>query len=749
MADEAEKIENVEGQEEVKEEEKREEEKRVPKVGLYICTGCDIDKLDIEKLKAVAEEAQVPVIRTHKAFCGKEGVAIIRDDIEKEGVNSISIAACSPREKWDIFNFSDCKGCVVDRINLREGVVWSHEIDEHSQELAEDYIRMGVGKVQKMEVPVALDEEIEKSILVVGGGISGISAALEAAKAGTDVHLIEKSDSLGGMAAKYTKVTPLKSPFKEVEDFNIQEKINEVMSNPKIKIYTSSKVESVAGQPGQFDVVINRNGSNIEFRTGAIVLATGWKPYDASKLESLGYGKSQNVLTNIEMEEVMSNGGLKAESVAFIQCAGQRDDEHLPYCSSVCCNVSLKQAKYIREQNPDSKVYIFYRHMRTPGLYEDFYRTTQDDEGIFLTKGNVSSVSEKEGGVVVEAEDTLLGESINVKVDKVVLATGIVSSMEGVPTTKEDQAKLEEEGVEFDNILNLGYRQGPELPILKYNFPDSNFICFPYETRRTGIYAAGCVRQPMGIRDSMEDAAGAALKAIQCIELISSGGSTFPRSGDLDYPNVFLQRCTQCKRCTEECPFGAINEDEKGTPLYNYMRCRRCGTCFGACPERIVSFKGYSVDMVATQLKAVSVPGPEEEKPRIIAFVCENDAYPAMDMAAIHKLKYNSFIRVIPVRCLGSVNTVFIADTLSKGIDGVLMLGCKYGDDYQCHFIKGSELASYRMGKVQETLDRLMLESERVQVKEVAITEYDKIPQIMDEFVEGIKELEPNPYKGF
>jgi len=735
---EAENVE-VKAEEEVKEEAE-------PKAGVYICTGCDIDKLDIEKLKAVAEEEKVPVIKIHPSLCGKEGVELIKSDIENEGVNRIVISACSPRVKWDVFDF---EGCCVDRVNLREGVVWSHKLDEHSQELAEDYLRMGIGKAIKMELPEPLEEEIDRSILVVGGGISGITAALEAANAGYDVNLVEKSESLGGWALKYSKVTPQSPPYKEIEDLNIQEKIDEVNANPKINVYTSSKIQKIEGQPGQFNVTLDQNGNTVEFKAGAIVLATGWKPYDASKLEELGYGKYDNVITNIQMEELISNGGVKADSVAFIQCAGQRDENHLPYCSSVCCMVSLKQAKLIREQNPDSKVYIFYKDMRTPGLYEDFYRTAQDDEGIFLTKGNVTKVAQEAGGLVVGVEDTLLGETVNVKVDKVVLATGMVSSMEGIPTTKEEQAELQEKGIEFENILNLEYRQGPELPILKYGFPDSNFICFPYETRRTGIYAAGCVRQPMGINESIDDATGAALKAIQCIELISQGGTTFPRSGDVDYPDVFLQRCTQCKRCTEECPFGAINEDEKGTPFYNPMRCRRCGTCFGACPERIVSFKGYSVDMVSTMLKAVSVPGPEEEKPRIIAFVCENDAYPALDMAAMHRLKYNPFIRVIPVRCLGSVNTVFIADTLSKGIDGVLMLGCKYGDDYQCHFIKGSELADYRMGKVQETLDRLMLESDRVKVMQVAITEYDKVPQIMDEFYESIKELEPNPYKGF
>jgi quinone-modifying oxidoreductase subunit QmoB len=724
--------------------EEKEEERAEPKVGVYICTGCEIDNLDIEKLQAVAEEEKVPVIKTHPSLCGGEGIALIKNDIEKEGVNRIAIAACSPRVKWDVFNF---EGCCVDRIDLREGVVWSHELDEHAQELAEDYVRMGIGKVQKMEIPTPLEEEINKSILVVGGGITGITAALEAAKAGTDVYLVEKADSLGGWVAKYSMVTPQKSPYKQIEEFNIQEMIKEVSENPRIKVYTSAKIERIVGQPGQFDVTLSQNGNPVEFKTGAIVLATGWKPYDASKLKELGYG-IDNVITNVQMEEQISRGEVK-DSVAFIQCAGQRDENHIPYCSSVCCMITLKQAKYIREKNPNSKVYIFYKDMRTPGLYEDFYRSIQDDEGIFLTKGNVVGVNKEDGKLAVEVENTLLGEKIKVKVDQVVLATGMVSSMEGVPTTKELKAEWEQEGREFENILNLEYRQGPEVPTLKYDFPDSHYVCFPYESRRTGIYPAGCVRKPMDIRESIEDATGAALKAIQCIELISKGGTTFPRAGDIDYPNVFLQRCTQCKRCTEECPFGAIDEDEKGTPYYKYFRCRRCGTCFGACPERIVSFKGYSVDMVSTLLKAVSVPEPEEEKPRIIAFVCENDAYPALDIAAMNRLKYNPFIRVIPVRCLGSVATVFIADALSKGIDGILMLGCKYGDDYQCHFIRGSELANERMGKVQETLDRLMLESTRVQVKQVEITEFRDIPKIMDEFYEAIKELEPNPYKGF
>jgi len=743
------------------------------KVAVYICKGCGIgDAIDVDKIKEVVEnELKVPV-KVHDHLCGSEGVNMIKNDISGEGLNAVVIAACSPRVKKEVFDFGDV---FVERVNLREGVAWTHEPkDENTQMMAEDYVKMGVVKAQKAEKPEPYKEETSKDILVVGGGVTGLTAAIEIANAGYKVYLVEKEAELGGWVKNFSKILPGKYPYKEMVDASayLDEKIKEVEENPNITVYTSTIIKSISGQPGMFDVVVSRNGSEESFRVGAIVVATGWKPYDASKLENLGYGKYANVITNVELEKMLKEGNLvrpsdgkPVKNVAFILCAGQRDAEHIPYCSTVCCLTSLKEALCIREMNKDANVYVFYRDMRTVGIYEEFYKRAQDDEGIFLTKGTVKSIYEDEwGDLIVEVTDTLLGEDVKVRVDLVVLATGMLSSMYGLYTTKEEYP---EEGdppyshikpavpkeVAFEKkdkewILNLQYRQGPELPTLRYGMPDSHYICFPYESRRTGIYAAGCVRAPMTVRDCELDARGAALKAIQTVELVAEGKTIFPRTGDIDYPNFFLQRCTQCKRCTEECPFGSLDEDEKGTPKPNPLRCRRCGICFGACPEKIISFKQYSVDMISSMLKAVSVPN-EEDKPRIIVFACENDAYPAIDMAAKNGLKFNPFVRIIPVRCLGSVNVVFIADSLSRGIDGILLLGCKFGEDYQCHFIRGSELANRRMDNVKETLQRLFLEPERVKLVEVEISDWPKIPEILDGFVEEIKKIGPNPYKGF
>jgi len=482
----------------------------------------------------------------------------------------------------------------------------------------------------------------------------------------------------------------------------------------------------------------------INVKVGAVILATGWKSYDISKMTNLGFGVYPDVITNVMMERLAApNGptkgkivrpsdGKEVKRIAFVQCAGSRDENHLPYCSAVCCLASIKQAMYVKEQYPDAEVYICYIDMRTPAIYEEFYRKAMD-KGINFVRGKVAQVTdiaktpEEEGSLIVLVEDTLLGKVRRIPVDMVVLAVGMIPNSEG---------------------LNLKYRQGSELPSDKFGFVNSGFICFPYETQRTGIYAAGCVRMPMDVATAVEDASGAVLKAIQCIEMTSKGAAVHPRSGDLSLPIFILQRCTQCKRCTEECPFSALEEDEKGTPILNPTRCRRCGTCMGACPERIVSFKNYSVDMISSMIKAISVP-EDDEKLRILAFFCENDAYPALDMAGLNRLTYDASIRVIPVRCLGSVNVVWIADALSRGIDGILLVGCRYGEDYQCHFIKGSELANKRMENVKETLQRLMLEPERVKLVEVSISDYDRLPEIINEFVEEIRKVGPNPYKGF
>ncbi|OGQ97053.1 MAG: heterodisulfide reductase subunit A [Deltaproteobacteria bacterium RIFOXYD12_FULL_57_12] len=752
------------------------------KYGAFICTGCGIgDTLDIGALSGVVSGEMKMSCKTHEFLCGAEGRALIEKDINEEGVNSVVIGACSPRVMQDEFNFGGDKISV--RANLREQVVWAKAEDAKADfvlELASDNMRMACAQIKKTELPEPYQlETVNKKILVVGGGVAGLTAAVEAAQTGYDVTIVEKSDALGGFAKQWRKQLPSRAPWTDLETPVVGSLLKSVEASDKITVKTGTEVARIAGAPGAFEVTFKPAGTsgewdapakvgvdeqdkidkglmedpNKEFRKytdknsdaegfGSVILATGWNPADVSEYAHLGYGQFKNVVTNVEFEQLAAKGkiarpsdGKPVESVAFVQSPGGAEhDKDFPYCNSVTSLVALKQARYVREDNANAKAYILYQHMRTPGNMELFYKAAQNDDGVFLTKANVMQVTEEsDGSLSVAVENTLLNENMNINVDMVVLAAGMV------PTTKDAP------------IINLAYRQGPaflDLDIFD-GHADSHFICFPYETRRTGIYACGGVRKSMTVEETMDDATGAALKAIQCLESVDRGVAVHPRSGDKSYPEFFFQRCTQCKRCTEECPFGALDDDEKGTPLPNPTRCRRCGTCMGACPERIIGFKNYNVDMIGSMVKAIEVPDDDEEKLRILALVCENDAYPALDMAGMRRLGLNNLVRVIPVRCLGSVNMVWIKDAMSAGMDGAILLGCKYGDDYQCHFVKGSEIANKRMDNIGETLKSLGLETARVATRQIAISDYDKVPEIINEFVESIVAMGPNPFKGF
>ncbi|MBT3244782.1 MAG: hydrogenase iron-sulfur subunit [Bacteroidetes bacterium] len=705
-------------------------------ISVFICSGCEIGTcLDCSGLEKIAREnTDVTKVVVHDRLCHEEGLDLIREGILENPGSSVLIAACSPRIKTTEFSFGS--EIQLERVNIREQVVYCQPAgEEDTQMMAEDYLRMGMAKLKFTQLPTAFIPEITcMDILVVGGGITGLTSALEGANAGYSVVLIEKEESLGGFLKNLNKTIPNKAPWVKEQKNDIDSTISEVIHHEGIRVITGSKIESIGGQPGDFTVSVSNNDQVVTFKVGSIVAATGWKPYNPNKLEKFGYGSSLDIISNHEAEEAMKNGvllrrsdGMVPKSVLFVQCAGSRDPDHLPYCSSICCGTSLKQAKIIREQHPETSVFLIYKDIRMPGMLEQYYKEVQKDSRIFLTKGIVEKVVVSEKQLSVEVSESLIDEDISIPVDMVILATGMVPN-----DSKE---------------LNLAYRQGPGLPELKYEFSDSHFICFPYETRRTGIYAAGAMRAPMGISDSQTDARGAVMKAVQLIESVKKGGAVHPRSGDRSYPQLYMQRCTDCKRCTEECPFGMYDETEKGTPLPNPTRCRRCGICMGSCPERIISFEDFSIQSVSAMIKSIHVPDEFEEKPRILAFVCENDAYPAFDMAGMKRLQYSAFIRIIPVRCIGSINKIWISDALSQGFDGIMQIGCKPGDDYQCHFIQGSELTETRGENIQETLQTMMLEPERIRTEFVEINEFDRIPEIINDYIEEIELIGPNPFK--
>jgi len=412
------------------------------------------------------------------------------------------------------------------------------------------------------------------SILVVGGGISGLTAALEAAEVGYEVFLIEKNPYLGGRVAQLNQYFPKLCP----PTCGLEINFRRIKDNPRIKVFTLAEVEKVEGTSGSYDVSIKLNpryvnenctccgdcaavcrtemdsafdfGMNtikgaylpfemafparfvidpavkdsaadagrvkqackydavdfdmdtktIDLKVGAVIWATGWQPYDAGQIDNLGFGLYPNIITNMMMERLAApNGPTRGkitrpsdnkapESVAFVQCAGSRDENHLPYCSYICCMASLKQATYVRERYPDATIYIFYIDIRAPGQrYEKFYKKIKEDEKVFLIKGKVAEVNHEPdtGNITVVAENAVTGEKVKQTVELVVLATGMQPTAAG--------AKLPAD--------------------LKYT--EEGFILNDFE--KGGMFAAGCANKPADVVSSNQNATGMALKAIQTL----------------------------------------------------------------------------------------------------------------------------------------------------------------------------------------------------------------------------------------
>lgn len=413
-----------------------------------------------------------------------------------------------------------------------------------------------------------VEENMKTDTLVVGGGVTGMTTAIETAEVNKHVILLEKEPSIGGRVAATNQYFPKLCP----PTCGIEINLKRIRMNPYIRVLTLAEVEGISGNPGDYEVKVKlnprfvnekctacgecekvceierENGFNygldktkaiylphlmaypqryvidpqyvndekmkkcveacqydaieldmkpqtVTIKCGAIVWATGWKPYDATKIENLGFGKYKNVVTNVIMERLAAENGptggkilrpsdqKEIKKIGFVQCAGSRDENHLPYCSAVCCLASMKQATYIRSQYPEAEVYIFYIDIRSPGRLEDFYTKVQEDEKFHFHRGKVAKITEnpENQNLILHAENTLTSEITKTEVDMAVLAVGMV------PNTADDPPPLETPRDEFGFIE-----------------ADSGI----------GVIGAGTVMRPLDVASSIQDATGAALKAI-------------------------------------------------------------------------------------------------------------------------------------------------------------------------------------------------------------------------------------------
>jgi len=412
------------------------------RVGVYVC-HCGINiaaTVDVETVAAFAKTLpNVVVAKDYTYMCSDPGQDLIKTDIKEHGLTHVVVASCSPTMHEPTFRGvvqeAGINPYCYEMANIREQCSWVHKDRARATEKAKQIVASAVAKAALLQPLEEREVGVTPVALVIGGGIAGIAAALDIANAGFQVYLVEKEPTIGGRMAQLNRTYPTLESCTEL----LGPRIREVAEHPNIELLTSSEVVDIEGYIGNFQVTVRQRSreETIEFDVGSIVVAIGYDHFDARLKPELGYGQYPNVITAPEFERLSSPTGPTAgkitlngkepKNVVFIQCVGSRDESvGNKYCSRVCCMYTAKHAHLVKEKLPKANVTIFYMDVRTFGKgFEEFYDQVRR-EGVRYRRGSVSEIYKRGDKVVVRAEDTLLGEPLEMEADLVVLATGVI-----------------------------------------------------------------------------------------------------------------------------------------------------------------------------------------------------------------------------------------------------------------------------------------------------------------------------------
>ena len=654
------------------------------KIGVYVC-HCGSNIAGVVDVEAVAEFAArlpgVAVTRDYKFMCSQPGQQLIEEDIKRQGLTRVVVAACSPQMHEPTFRGACARAglnpYLFEQANIREQCSWVTTDGGAATEKARALV---AGAVRRVTINRPLEPQrvpIHKRTLVVGGGITGIQAALELADTGYPVTLVEREPSIGGHMAQLDKTFPTL----DCSACILTPKMVSVGQHPNIQLLTHSQVEEVAGYVGNFTVRVRKRARHVDeelctgcriciekcpkevvdpvfeaglgyrkaiytpfpqavpntpvidrenciyfergkckaceifcptgaiawdqedeiitLEVGNIILATGYDAFDARRIPQYGYGRLANVFTSLEFERmcnasgptggriVLRDGVTAPKRVGIIHCVGSRDRRYNEYCSNVCCMYSLKFAHLVHERT-QAEVYNFYIDIRAPRKgYEEFYHRLLEEKTHFI-RGKVAEVGQENGRLMIQAEDTLLGQQRRIPVDMVILSVGLEPRRDAQEVARRFGISCSHDGFFIERHPKLD----------------------PVATTTEGVFIAGTCQGPQDIPSSVAQGSAAAARV----------GSLIGR-GEVVLEPVIAQVeevwCSGCKECLRACPYEAIEFlPERQVAHVVEALCKGCGTCVAACLPKAISLSHFTDEQLVAQMQgllSLTPPMPEPE----------------------------------------------------------------------------------------------------------------------------------------
>lgn len=685
-----------------------------PRIGVFLChCGNNIGGVvAVPELTDYAASLEDVVYAEHGKFiCASDYQGRIKEAIARHGLNRIVVAACTPRTHAYLFKRTIAEAglnkYLFEFANIREHCTWVHrEQREAAAEKARDLLAMAVARTRFLAPFHDVELPVGRRVLVIGGGIAGMTAALTLAGLGFEVRLVERDHQLGGLLRRLS----LLYPFDVAAADLLAQREQEVAAHPHIDVSLGTAVEGVSGYLGNFDVQLSSARGSESLGVSTILVATGLREMDRAPHDP-------RLITQLQLEDLLRQGALPpVKSVVMINCVGSREDEGHTYCCRIGCGVALKNAKQVKLRHPHAMVYILSQDLVLPGREQDYYDTALRDPDIVWVRyprEQRPTIVPAGRGLIVRAVDSLLGRTIQLPADMVVQTVALEGDQGNEALSK---------------ILRVPLGAG------KF-FQEAHIKLRPLEFMTDGIYLCGGAQGPKPIVEVVREAAGAAMKAAipmtRGVFVAESINAVVDRA-----------RCNGCGQCVPVCPYGAIKPVTKGVEVVAAL-CWGCGACAPACARRAITMLHYTDQQIVAQIEEALRDRPHE---KILAFLCNWCSYVAADLAGMNRAQYSAALRIIRVMCSGRVAPEHIYEAFSRGAGIVLVAGCPPGD---CHYMSGNLHCAERVGRISRKLSALGVAPERLRLEWLASTDGARLAEVVNELAEQLQRQgrppEPSP----